>query len=111
MEDFEKTYYKIKDVAEIIGVPQSTIRYWEKNFDILTPARSTSGARLYTPADIENLRIIYYLLKQQGLKIDAAKAQMSTNRKNLSRKMEIIGRLESVKGSLQELMKALNYRQ
>lgn len=111
MEEFDKKYYKIKDVADIIGVPQSTIRYWEKNFDVLSPVRSTSGARLYTASDIENLRIIHYLLKQQGLKIDAAKAQMSTNRKNLSRRMEIIGRLESVKDSLQNLMKALNYRQ
>ena len=75
MEEFNKNYYKIKEVAEMLDVPQSTLRFWEKEFPIIKPTRSRSNIRYYKPADIETLRIIHYLIKTKGLKIDAAKAQ------------------------------------
>ena len=63
MDALDKDYYKIKDVAELIGVPQSTLRYWEKEFPECSPRRSATNIRYYTPADIETLRIIHFLLK------------------------------------------------
>lgn len=110
MEQLEKQYYKIKDVAELIGVPQSTLRYWEKEFPACAPRRSASNIRYYTPADIETLRIIHFLVKVKGLKIDAAKEQLRVNRENVSRRMEVIARLEKVRGELEQLRKALNIR-
>lgn len=110
MEQLEKQYYKIKDVAELIGVPQSTLRYWEKEFPTCAPRRSASNIRYYTPADIETLRIIHFLVKVKGLKIDAAKEQLRVNRENVSRRMEVIARLEKVRGELEQLRKALNIR-
>ena len=110
MDILDKNYYKIKDVAEIIGVPQSTIRYWEKEFNCLSPRRSNSNIRYYTPADIETLRIIKYLLKGKGLKLEAAKEQLRNNRHNVSRTNEIIERLEKVRDELVLLRKALNIR-
>lgn len=109
-EQLDKKYYKIKDVSELIGVPQSTVRYWETEFPALSPRRSASNRRYYTPDDIELLRIIYFLVKVRGLKIDAAKEQLRVNRKNISRRMEVIERLENVRGQLEELRKALNIR-
>lgn len=109
-EVYDKQYYKIKDVAEIIGVPQSTIRFWEKEFPELRPMRSMHNIRYYKPSDIRKLKIIYYLIKEKGLKIDAAKEQLRLNPSNVSRQTEIIERLKSVRESLLNLLNALNIR-
>ncbi len=110
MDVLDKDYYKIKDVAELIGVPQSTLRYWEKEFPECSPRRSATNIRYYTPADIETLRIIHFLLKVRGLKLDAAREQLRVNRHNVSRRMEVIDRLGQVREELVNLRKALNIR-
>lgn len=105
-----KLYYKIKDVAEMLGVQQSTLRFWEKEFDCLNPRRSATNLRYYTPQDIKTLRAISYLLRDRGLKLEAAKEQMRLNRGNVSRRLRAIERLEKVRNSLEELMKGLSVR-
>lgn len=91
MYTYDKLYYKISDVADIIGEPQSTLRFWEREFTTLRPKRSERGTRLYTPKDIEKLRLIRYLIKDKGLKIEAAK-------------------LRNIRQSLVELLGALDAR-
>lgn len=105
-----KQYYKIKDVAEMLGVQQSTLRFWEKEFDCLNPRRSASNVRYYTPANIEMIRVISYLLRNRGLKLEAAKEQMRHNRGNVSRRIRAIERLENVRDTLSSLLKSLNVR-
>ena len=105
-----KQYYKIKDVAEMLGVQQSTLRFWEKEFDCLNPRRSASNVRYYTPADIEMIRVISYLLRNRGLKLEAAKEQMRHNRGNVSHRIRAIERLENVRDTLSSLLKSLNVR-
>ena len=109
-QPIEKRFYKIIDVAEMIGVSQSTLRFWEKEFPELKPTRSASNIRYYTPDDIELLRVIYYLVKTRGLKIEAARQQIASNRKNVSRRLEIIERLKEVRDDLKGLMSALEKR-
>lgn len=109
-QPIEKRYYKIIDVAEIIGVSQSTLRFWEKEFPELQPTRSRSNIRYYTPKDIELLRIIYFLVKVRGLKIEAAKRQIATNRSNVTRRIEIIDSLKEIRDELKGLMSALEKR-
>ena len=58
MTDISKKYYKINEVAEILNIPESTLRYWEKRFTIIKPKRTESGRRMYTPDDIEKIRKI-----------------------------------------------------
>lgn len=108
--DLSKKYYKISDVSEILGISASTIRYWESEFPEISPMRSVSNQRFYTPEDIEVLRIIYFLLKVKGLKIDAAKEQMRLNRNNISKKAEIVERLMDVRDELTMMLKALEKR-
>lgn len=110
MEDYDKKYYKINDVAEFIGVPPSTIRYWEQEFSEISPIRSAGGIRRYTPSDIETLRIIHYLLKTRGLKIDAAKEQMRLNKKNISKKLKVLSELNEVRSELEMMLKSLAKR-
>lgn len=94
----------------MLGVQQSTLRFWEKEFDCLNPRRSATNLRYYTPQDIETLRAISYLLRDRGLKLEAAKEQMRLNRENVSRRLRAIERLEKVRNSLEELMKGLSVR-
>lgn len=110
MEELSKQYYKIKEVAEILDVPQSTLRFWEKEFPMIKPIRSSHNIRYYRPQDIELLRIIHYLIKDKGLKIEAAKEQLRSNKHNVSRRVEIIDRLKSVRSELANLLVALGGR-
>lgn len=110
MQDLDKKYYKIKDVSELIGVPASAIRYWEKEFPECAPRRSATNIRYYTPANIETLRLIKYLLKIKGLKIEAAKEQMRSNKDNISRRVDIIEKLTATRNQLEKLLNALNKR-
>lgn len=108
--DLTKKYYKIKDVAEILCVSQPTLRYWEMEFPEVRPMRSNANIRYYTPDDIETLRIIHYLVKIKGLKIEAAREQMRLNRSNISKRMDIIDRLSDVKDELEMMLKSLEKR-
>lgn len=105
-----KKFYKIKEAAEIIGVPQTTLRYWETEFDVLKPRRSAHNQRYYTPADLETLQIIHFLLYTKGLKVEAAKEYLIHNRKNVSNKLQIINKLENLKSELEILLQSLNLR-
>ncbi|MBD5217580.1 MAG: MerR family transcriptional regulator [Bacteroidales bacterium] len=107
----EKKFYKIKDVSEFLGVPQSTIRFWEKEFPSCRPSRSRSNIRYYKPEDIDQLRIVHYLVKVRGLKIEAAKEQIRVNRHNISRRIEVIDRLTDVRNRLDTLLKTLSKRE
>lgn len=110
MRDLSKKYYKIRDAAEILNVSEATLRYWEREFPEIKPMRSTSNQRFYTPDDIEVLRIIYYLVKVRGLKIEAAKEQMRLNKTNITKRMDIITKLTDVRDELEEMLKALTKR-
>lgn len=107
----DKKYYRIRDVAELLNVVPSTLRYWESEFPECRPRRSATNQRYYTPENIECLRIIHYLLKVKGLRMDAAKEQMRTNRENISKRMEIIDLLTSTRNVLLEIQSALKKRQ
>lgn len=110
-DNLDKQYYKIKEVAEIAGVPQSTLRFWEKEFpNMITPMRSSTNLRHYRTRDIENVRIIKFLIKDKGLKIDAAKAYLRSNPKNVSRSPEVIDNLVEIRDNLNNLLKALGGR-
>lgn len=110
MDDFSKKYYKIRDVSEFLGVPQSTIRYWETEFPEVSPSRTRTKIRQYTPQDIETLRIIHYLVKTKGLKMDAAKAQFHQNRNKISHKLKVIRELLDLRSELEVMLKSLTKR-
>lgn len=109
-DGLDKKYYKIKDVSELLGVPPSTLRYWEKEFPGCNPVRSPHNLRYYRPSDIETLRIIKFLVKDKGLRIDVAREQLRLNRKNVTRRMEVIERLESLREELVIMQEALKLR-
>lgn len=109
--EFSKSFYKIKDVAEFVGVPTSTLRYWETQFpDAVSPIRNAGKIRYYTPATIETLRMIKYLLYERGMKIEAVKNELRTNSKNVTRRMKILDCLTEAREDLSHLLSALGKR-
>lgn len=106
--DLNKKFYKISDVAAILGIPASTLRFWEKEFTIIKPRRNAKNIRFYTPNDIETIRKVYYLVKEKGLKLDAAQEQIRRNRANVDKRFEVIERLRGIREELLELDEALS---
>ena len=109
MDDkLSKKFYKIGDVAEILNIPTSTLRFWEKEFTVIKPKRNAKNVRVYTIKDIETVKMIYYLVKEKGLKLDAAQAMIKRNRDGISKQFEVVERLKQVRGQLLLLDNALS---
>jgi DNA-binding transcriptional MerR regulator len=107
-KSIQKRYYKISEVAEILALPASTLRFWERKFTIIKPKRNDGGTRFYTPADIETIRMIYFLVKEKGLKLDAAQQQIKHNRHGVERRSLAVERLKAVRDTLREMLDTLN---
>ena len=93
--------------VRVTSLVASTLRFWEKEFTIIKPVRNAKNTRLYTPKDIETIKMIHYLVKEKGLKLDAAQAMIRRNRDGVSKRFEVIDRLKSIKSQLLHLKKAL----
>ncbi|MBO4232827.1 MerR family transcriptional regulator [Riemerella anatipestifer] len=102
----EKLYYSIGEVAKAFDVNTSLIRYWEKEFPVIKPKKNKKGNRYFTPEDIDNLKMIYHLVKEKGYTLDGARVALATNEK-VSETVEIIDRLEFIKSELTKLKDAL----
>ncbi len=96
----EKRYYGIGEVAKAFGVNTSLIRFWEKEFDVLKPKKNAKGNRKFTPEDLKNLKLIYYLVKERGFTLDGAKTHLKEDKQKTLSNFEIITKLESVKNQL-----------
>ena len=100
MQELNKKFYRIGDVSEILGIPESTLRYWETQFTIIKPKRNKKNIRYYTPHDIEMISRVYYLVKEKGLKLDAAQAQIRHNRDGVDKRFDAIAQLKSIREQL-----------
>lgn len=102
-----KLYYSIGEVAAMFNVNASLIRFWEKEFDIIKPKKNNKGNRLFTVQDIDNLKIIYHLVKERGFTLDGAKNKLKNSRKETIENVELITSLEKIKKFLLELKEEL----
>ena len=108
MDPLDKKYYKIREVSEITGIPASALRYWETQFSIIRPKRNSHGSRFYTAADIEKIRMVQYLVKEKGLKIEAAQEQLRHNHSGVSTHARAVERLKAIRAELTNMLDALN---
>ena len=99
----QKQYYSISEVAEWFHVNTSLVRFWEKEFDILKPRKNRKGDRLFRPEDIKNLRLIYYLLRQQKFSIEGARQFLKDNKKKAEIQVQLAETLIKFRSFLFEL--------
>lgn len=101
-------YYSIGEVAEMFNVSKSLIRFWETEFDILKPRKSQKGNRLFTKKDIENLRVIYYLVKEKGYTLEGARMKLKEGGvESMEETVDLVGRLCNVRNFLEDLYKQI----
>lgn len=98
----------MKETSDLLGVNQSTLRFWENEFDILKPHKNAKGTRYFRPEDIKNLQIIHYLLKEKGLTIKGAKKKLDENPQGTFKTFELVAKLTSIKEELILLKNALS---
>ena len=99
----EKILYTIQEVAKMFNINASTLRYWEKEFDSIRPVRSEKGTRQYSKEDIEEIRLVHYMLKEKGLTIDGTKKRMNDNKESVIHTDDIVQRLKFVRSELWNL--------
>lgn len=109
-DKLDKKFYKIRDVAEMLGLAQSTLRYWELEFPQLRPRRNDGGTRFYTPDDIELLRIISFMVRDKGMRISAVRDQLAARGGETERRALAVARLRGIRDRIQQLLDGLSKR-
>ena len=104
----EKKYYAIGEVADKFNVATSLIRFWESEFDIIKPKKNRKGNRQFTKEDIENVKLIYHLVKEKGFTLQGAKDMLKNDSDAVKDKMEMIESLTKVKAFLKEIKQQLH---
>lgn len=102
-----KLYYSISEVAAQFGVAESLLRYWEKEFPSIKPKKTNRQVRQYSAQDIEEIHLIYNLVKVRGMKLSAAREVLKKNREGVARNAQLINTLESVRSELLSLRREL----
>ena len=103
-----KKYYSIKEVSEMLEIPESTLRYWEKEFKEISPKKNAKGVRHYTVDDIEQIKLVNHLVKEKSLTIKGAKTRMKENPQKTTDTHEIVERLKAVREELLAILDELN---
>ena len=105
----EKLFYSMGEVAEMFDVNTSLIRHWESQFSILRPKRNKKGNRLFSPEDVENLKMIYHLVKERGMTLEGAKKALrkAPSESGVDRDAELMERLQRIRALLVEVREDL----
>lgn len=96
-------YYTMGEVAAMFDVNQSLLRFYEKEFPILQPKKNKKGNRLFTPEDIENLKVIFHLIRDKGFTLNGAKEHLRHNTGDVKDTQRVIDSLENIKRFLLEV--------
>ena len=103
-----KMFYTISEVAEMFNVNESTLRFWEKEFPALAPKKAGRGIRQYQQKDIDLIKLIYHLVKEEGMTIPGARQRLHVNKDNTDKKVEVLERLKRIRQELAGMRDALD---
>jgi DNA-binding transcriptional MerR regulator len=103
-----KLYYSIDEVAQRFGLNQSTLRFWEKEFEGLNPRKTPGGTRYYQEEDIQYISLIHHLVKERGMTLAGARQRLKDNKEATVKEEELLTRLKHVRNELQLLVAAFN---
>ena len=94
----------------MFDVNESLLRYWGKReFPIISPKKAGGNVRQYRKEDIENIRLVYHLVKEKGMTLQGAKQKLKMNRETTIRTTEILDRLKLIREELVSMRKELDY--
>jgi len=107
-KEIEKVYYRIGEVADMFGVNQSLIRFWEKEFDIIKPFRNKKGNRFFTKQDIDNFHLIFHLVKERGFTLQGAREKLKGNPEETTDHAAVVRNLKKIRSFLLELKEGID---
>ena len=94
--EIEKRYYTIGEAALLLDVNTSLVRFWENEFDILKPKRNKKGNRLFSLKDVENLKLIYHLVKERGFTLEGAQKKLRDNKEDTAKNAVVVEKLKMI---------------
>ncbi len=103
-----KTFYSITEVSEMFGISASNLRFWEKEFPSIKPRKSGNNVRRYTKEDIEEIRLVYDLVKVRNMKLSTARELLHRNKQGAKDSSDLMDRLQNVRAQLMELKRELD---
>jgi DNA-binding transcriptional MerR regulator len=104
-----RIYYSIKEVASALEEVESTLRYWEGEFpDTISPHRNKRGVRFYSEKDMDDVRLIKYLIRDCGLTLDGARKRLKNNKEGAVKQARVVAYLKNIKAELKSLQKAMD---
>lgn len=98
----DKIYYSISELSEHFGVAKSLLRYWEKEFASINPKRNKKGTRFYSKQDVEQIKLIYHLVKEKGHTLEGARGQLK-NKKKIHKQVDTKESLTQIRNFLVDL--------
>ena len=102
-------YYSIKEVSELLDETEPTLRYWEGEFqDVISPRRNERGVRFYSEKDIDDVRMIKFLIRNNGLTLEGVRKRLKNNKEAAIRQSKVAQHLNNIKAELKELGKAMD---
>jgi DNA-binding transcriptional MerR regulator len=97
----EKMFYTIGEVATMLGENTSLVRFWANRFtDVIRPHKNKKGNRMFTPNDVENIKLMHYLVKEKGMTLDGAYKRIKENKTGEDYSVEVVRTLENIKAEL-----------
>lgn len=108
MEELNKRYYGIREVADMFGVNISKLRFYEKEFPTLQPKKNRAGDRIYTKDEILHLREIFDLVETRGLTLQGARDYVKNRPVQQSETAKMVAKLREIRGFLTQLRDGLD---
>lgn len=104
----KRLYYSIQEVADHFAVNISLLRFWEKEFENINPKKTAGGTRQYTKDDIQQVEIVFHLVKEKGMTLDGARQSLKTSKDDQERRIVLLEKLKEVKKELLSLESEFN---
>ena len=104
-----KLYYSIKEVAQMLNVSESMLRFWEKEVPMIKPKTTGNNIRQYTEDDIANIKMVYNLVKVRGFKLAAARKMLKENKNSVDSNAKVMEMLINLRDELQQMKKQFDY--
>ena len=99
-----KVYYSMQEAKEMTGLPSSTLRYWEQQFDEINPRKDGHGNRYYKLSEIELFNRIKYIRDELKItRIDAIRRELAAGSKGSDMRQRATAILERVRAELVEI--------
>ncbi len=91
----DKLYFSIGEVAELLNINPSTIRFWDAELDFNLQKNSRNDRR-FRQEDIENLQIVIQL-KEKGFNIEGIRTELKNNKIELKQRLKSIKSLQNIR--------------